>query len=92
MKPRIHQALHKLDKHANDNISESLLQGQPALMYLNGKQEQKLQDIFYFLRVENLVHMESVGEYDSLSSPTSHVVRAIPLPKLVHILHDQEAE
>lgn len=90
MKWKLEEAFHRLNKHAGEDVSTLLIKGHPAFLYLTAQQEQKLQDVFYFLREENFVHIEPVDD-PSLRGRQFHVVlEALPLPRLVQVWEEIE--
>lgn len=92
MKIKLEEAFHRLDKHAHDEVSAFLLQGQPAFLYLSSTQEQKLEDVFYFLREENFVHFETVEDRSRRGLQAHAVWEAIPLPRLMQVWEDSESQ
>lgn len=90
MKWKLEEAFHRLNKHAGEDVSTFLIQGEPAFLYLNAKEEQKLQDVFYFLREENFVHFDSVDDSSRRGLQAHVVLEAIPLPRLMQVWKEIE--
>ncbi|WP_079476311.1 hypothetical protein [Marinococcus halophilus] len=90
MKWKLEEAFQRLNKHAGEDVSTFLIQGDPAFLYLNAKEEQKLQDVFYFFREENLVHIEPIDDHSRRGLQAHVVLEAIPLPRLIQVWEEAE--
>lgn len=92
MKWKLEEAFHRLDKHAQEEVSTFLIQNRAAFLYLSATQEQKLTDVFYFLREENFVHFEPIEDRSRRGLQAHRVVEAIPLPRLLRVWEDIETQ
>lgn len=90
MKWKLEEAFHRLDKHAQEDVSSFLIQGRSTFLYLSATQEQKLQDVFYFFREENLVHVETVKDNSPRGRQAHIVLEGIPLPRLAQVWEEIE--
>lgn len=82
---RARKALHTLDKVLKYPCARRLCSGERCSLILTGKQQYLLTPTIHFLQNENLVYMSGFDEDREVDLPAWISLRAIPLPKLLHL-------